>query len=73
MTMKKFEYELLIAKNDDSVASGVLWYLASEPRLLGANLVEILNTLGAQGWEVAGLGDLAFDERAEIILKRERI
>jgi hypothetical protein len=73
MIMKKFEYELLIAKNDDSVASGVLWYLASDPQLLGANLVEILNNLGDQGWEVVGLGDLAFDERAEIILKRERV
>jgi hypothetical protein len=70
--MAKFEYELLIGKDDDSVNSGVLWYLASSPQLLGANLLEILNTLGSEGWEVVGIGDLMFDSRTEIILKRSQ-
>jgi len=68
--VNKFEYELLIGKNDGSVDSGVLWYLASTPELLGANLLEILNRLGSEGWEVVGIGDLMFDARTEIILKR---
>jgi hypothetical protein len=70
--MAKFEYELLIGKDDSSVDSGVLWYLASSPKLLGANLLEILNQLGSEGWEVAGIGDLMFDTRTEIILKRSQ-
>ncbi|MGA7952603.1 MAG: hypothetical protein WCA07_03685 [Gloeobacterales cyanobacterium] len=68
--MNTFEYELLIGKNDDSVDSGVLWYLASTPKLLGANLLEILNRLGSEGWEVVGIADVMFDARTEIILKR---
>ncbi len=70
--MAKFEYELLIGKDDDSVDSGVLWYLASSPQLLGANLLEILNKLGSESWEVVGIGDLMFDSRTEIILKRSQ-
>lgn len=50
----------------------MLWYLASSPQLLGANLLEILNKLGSEGWEVVGIGDLMFDSRTEIILKRSQ-
>ena len=37
---------------------------------LGDHLPLILNTLGSDGWEVVGIGDIGFDARTEIILKR---
>jgi hypothetical protein len=37
---------------------------------LGADLLQILNGLGSQGWEVVGIGDLGFDSRSEIVLKK---
>ena len=37
---------------------------------LGDNLPAILNVLGQDGWEVTALGDVGFDARSEIILKR---
>ena len=69
--MAVFEYEILIGKDDPSAAGGVEWYLASDMRQsLGDHLPAILNGLGAQGWEVVALGDVGFDARAEILLKR---
>jgi hypothetical protein len=66
-----FEYEILIGKNEPSAAGGVEWYLASDMRQsLGGHLPAILNALGAERWEVVALGDVGFDARAEIILKR---
>jgi len=66
-----FEYEILIGKNDPSAAGGVVWYLASDMRKsVGDHLPLLLNTLGADGWEVVGIGDIGFDARTEIILKR---
>jgi hypothetical protein len=66
-----FEYEILIGKNDPSAAGGVVWYLASDMRRsAGDHLPLILNTLGNDGWEVVGIGDIGFDARTEIILKR---
>jgi hypothetical protein len=66
-----FEYEILIGRNDPSAAGGVVWYLASDMRKsLGDHLPLLLNTLGNDGWEVVGIGDIGFDARTEIILKR---
>lgn len=70
--MKKFEYEILIGKTDNSVSSGVVWYRSSNLKSsLGPNLPKILNDMGRNGWEVAATGDVGFDSKAEIILKRE--
>ena len=69
--MAMFEYEILIGKNEPTAIGGVEWYLASDMRRsLGHHLPAILNALGSQGWEVAALGDVGFDARAEILLKR---
>ena len=69
--MATFEYEILIGRNDPSAAGGVVWYLASDMRKsLGDHLPLLLNTLGNDGWEVVGIGDIGFDARTEIILKR---
>jgi hypothetical protein len=66
-----FEYEILIGKNDPNAAGGVVWYLASDMRRsVGDHLPLLLNTLGNEGWEVVGIGDIGFDARTEIILKR---
>ena len=70
--MAQFEYEILIGKDAPGAAGGVEWYLASDMRhLLGDHLPGILNALGREGWEVAALGDVGFDARSEILLKRE--
>ena len=69
--MAAFEYEILIGKNDPTAAGGVIWYLASDMReSAGDHLPLLLNTLGSDGWEVVGIGDIGFDARTEIILKR---
>lgn len=70
--MTRFEYEILIGKNDNEAAGGVLWFLASDMRQsVGDNLPAILNGLGNEGWEAVALGDIGFDARAEILLKRK--
>jgi hypothetical protein len=38
---------------------------------VGDNLPSILNALGREGWEVVALGDVGFDARAEILMKRK--
>ena len=69
--MAAFEYDILVGKNQLGAHGGVVWYLASDMRAsLEDNLPAILNALGKQGWEVVGIGDLGFDARAEIVLKR---
>ena len=69
--MATFVYDILVGKNAPGAASGVIWFLASDMRTsLGDNLPAILNVLGSGGWEVAAIGDLGFDGRAEIVLKR---
>ena len=69
--MATFESEILIGRNDPNAAGGVVWYLASDMRQpLGDHLPLLLNTLGGDGWEVVGIGDIGFDARTEIILKR---
>ena len=69
--MKKFEYEILIGKSDSTVSSGVIWYRSSDLKIsLGPNLPKILNDMGRLGWEVVATGDVGFDSKSEIILKR---
>ena len=70
--MAKFEYEILTGRDHMSAPGGVTWYLTSNLEDdLGPQLPSILNRLGADGWEVVGIGDLAFSKRTEIILKRQ--
>lgn len=70
--MPAFEYEILIGKDEPDASGGVIWYLASDMRQsVGDNLPAILNALGREGWEVIAMGDVGFDARAEIILKRK--
>jgi hypothetical protein len=66
-----FQYEILVARNNPAVPTGIIWYRASPMTALGPNLPEILNKYGQQGWEVVATGDLGFDGRNEIILKKE--
>jgi hypothetical protein len=69
--MATFEYEILIGKSDPTAAGGVVWYLASDMRKsMGDHLPLILNTLGGDGWEVVAIGDIGFDARTEILMKR---
>ena len=69
--MSKFEYQILTGRDKLGAPGGVVWFRSNnldEP--LGPQLPEILNQLGAEGWEMAGIGDVAFSGRPEIILKR---
>jgi hypothetical protein len=67
--MAQFQYQILVGKDESNVRSGVVWFL-NGIQDLGPHLPQILNELGNQGWEVAGIGDLGFGGRAEIVLKR---
>ena len=70
--MAKYQYEILTGRDQLDVPGGVVWYLTSNmEQNLGPQLPAILNRLGQEGWEVAGIGDLAFSKRSEIILKRQ--
>lgn len=67
----KFQYDILIGKEDPS-SNGVNWRLASNMgNLLGVDLFKVLNLLGAQGWEVVSTGQIYFTPASEIILKRQ--
>ncbi|MCU0541224.1 MAG: DUF4177 domain-containing protein [Oscillatoriaceae cyanobacterium Prado104] len=67
--MAHFEYQILVGKNETNVPTGVVWLLNGQQQR-GPNLLGILNELGSQGWEVVGIGDLGFDSRVEILLKK---
>ena len=70
--MAKFQYEILTGRDHMNALGGVTWFLTSNlEEDLGPQLPSILNRLGADGWEVVGVGDLAFSKRTEIILKRQ--
>jgi len=70
--MAKFQYEILTGRDQFDVPGGVVWFLTSNMQeSLGPQLPSILNRLGSEGWEVAGIGDIAFSKRSEIILKRQ--
>ncbi len=66
-----FQYEILVARNNTAAPAGVVWFLGSNMSALGPNLIQILNQLGSQGWEVVATGELGFDGRTEIILKKQ--
>lgn len=69
--MERFAYDFLIGKENADVVGGVVWFLASNlHQPLGPDLLSILNRLGSEGWEVVGVGDVAFTFRVEIILKK---
>jgi len=69
--MDRFEYQILTGRDRLDVPGGVMWYASSNlEEELGAQLPEILNTLGAQGWEITGIGDIGYNKRSEIVLKR---
>ena len=64
--------KFLSGRSDPSVSAGVVWFRSSDLSVsLGPNLPRILNEMGHMGWEVVGLGDIGFDSKSEIILKRE--
>jgi hypothetical protein len=67
--MPQFQYQILVGRSQANVPGGVLWFLNGNQQL-GPNLLQILNQLGNQGWEVVGIGDLGFDARAEIVLRQ---
>ena len=69
--MATYEYKMLIGRDAAGGAGGVAWYLDGNGQPFGAELPPILNRLGAGGWRVAGLGDLGYEVRTEIILTRE--
>jgi hypothetical protein len=69
--MATFEYKVLIGRDAAGGTGGVTWYLDGIDQPLGSELPSILNRLGADGWRVAGVGDLGYDVRTEIILMRE--
>jgi hypothetical protein len=66
-----YEYRILIGRDVAGGAGGVTWYLDGIGQPLGSDLPAILNRLGSEGWRVAGVGDLGYDVRTEIILMRE--
>ena len=69
--MDKFQYDVLTGRDQPNVPGGVVWALTSNMNQpLGFQLPQILNQLGSQGWEMAGIGDLAFGSRVEIVFKR---
>ena len=67
--MAQFQYQVLVGKDQADVPGGVVWFLNGSQQL-GPQLPQILNQLGAQGWDVAGIGDLGFGSRVEVLLKK---
>lgn len=70
--MTSYEFAVLVGRDQAGNVGGVTWYLNGIDHPMGGELPAILNQLGGEGWQVAGLGDLGFDARTEIILMRER-
>jgi len=71
--MNKFEYSILTGRDQLGVNGGVVWFLSDNmEKPLGPQLQTILNQLGSEGWEVAGIGDVAYSGRPEILLKRQQ-
>lgn len=70
--MTRYAYEVLVGREQADAAGGVVWYMGSDMReVVGDNLPLLLNSLGVEGWEVVAIGDLGFDARSEILLKRK--
>jgi hypothetical protein len=70
--MTEYEYAILIGRDQAGNVGGVTWYLNGITNPVGEDLHAILNRMGGEGWRVAGLGDLGFDARTEVILMREK-
>jgi hypothetical protein len=67
--MKKYQYLILIGRDAAGAPGGVVWF-SNGATPLGPQLPEVLNRLGQEGWEAVAIGDLAFNGRPEILLKR---
>ena len=53
------------------VPGGVNWFVTTNMNeSLGSDVSAILNKLGAEGWEMTGIGDIGFNKRSEIVLMR---
>jgi hypothetical protein len=70
--MTTYEYAILIGREQAGSVGGVTWYMNGIGNPLSEELVAFLNRLGGEGWKVAGLGNLGFDARTEVILTREK-
>jgi hypothetical protein len=69
--MDRFQYDILTGHDEPNAPGGVVWFLTSNMNQpLGPQLPLILNQLGAQGWELAAIGDIAFTGRPEIVMKK---
>lgn len=68
--MAQFIYDVLYQIN---VEGTLVWQLDSTgARVDELNLLNVLNHLGAQGWEVCAVGDFGNDVRHELLLKRRQ-
>ena len=66
--MKIFQYEILFHKE---IKGQITWFLASDPdNDIGTSLIDVLNQLGAEGWEAVSSGSLGGGSIAEVLLKR---
>ena len=70
--MPQFQYQILVGRDDPAHPGTVIWFLtnAQNTQQVGPNLPVILNQLGNQGWDIAGIGDVGLTPRSEIILKK---
>ena len=69
--MDKFEYQILSGRDQLDVPGGVVWYATSDlNESLGSDVAAVLNKLGADGWQMTGIGDIGFSKRTEIVLMR---
>ena len=69
--MDKFEYRILSGRDQLDVPGGVVWYATTDMNeSLGSDVAAILNKLGADGWQMTGIGDIGFSKRTEIVLMR---
>ena len=69
--MDKFEYQILSGRDQLDVPGGVVWYATTDlNESLGSDVAAVLNKLGADGWQMTGIGDIGFSKRTEIVLMR---
>lgn len=72
--MAAFQYQILIGQDISPPFRGqpstVHWFISTTGEDCGSNLPALLNKLGAEGWEVVGIGDLGYTTRNEILLKK---
>ena len=66
--MKIFQYEILFHRE---IKGQITWFLASDSdNEVGTSLIDVLNKLGAEGWEAVSSGSLGGGSIAEVLLKR---